>query len=60
MIPINGFFEYGIMALSGAVGMVGLAIWTLSSDQKNESKENTVEFPSGKSDSETFLYKKAA
>jgi len=60
MIPINGFFEYGFMALLGAVGMVGLAIWTLSSDQKNESKEVILKSPSETSDLETFLYKKAA
>lgn len=60
MIPINGFFEYGIMALSGAVGAVGLTIWTLASNQTNESKENVVKSDVEISPSEVFQYKKAA
>jgi hypothetical protein len=60
MIPINGFFEYGIMALLGGVGGVGLTIWTLASDQTNESKEVIVKSDVEISDSEVFQYKKAA
>jgi len=32
MIPINGFFEYGIAALLGALGMLGLSIWAMLTD----------------------------
>ncbi len=60
MIPVNGFFEYGIMALLGGVGMVGLTIWTLASNQTNESKEIIVRSHLETSDSEASQYKKAA
>jgi len=29
MEPMNGFFEYGIAAVLGAVLMIGLSIWSL-------------------------------
>jgi hypothetical protein len=60
MIPINGFFEYGIMALLGGVGMVGLTIWTLASNQATESKEIILKSDEEISDLEVFQYKKAA
>jgi len=60
MIPINGFLEYGIMALLGAAGMVGLTIWTLASPQTKQSKVISL-IPQVKiSDPEAFQYKKAA
>lgn len=60
MIPINGFFEYGIMAILGAAGTVGFTIWTLASTQTSQSKKIIVKSQVEKSVSEPFQYKKAA
>lgn len=37
MVPVNGFFEYGIAALLGAVGMIVLSIWALVSDDTRKN-----------------------
>jgi hypothetical protein len=60
MIPVNGFFEYGIMALLGGFGMVGFTIWTLASNQTDGSKDIIVKYHLETSDTEAFQYKKAA
>lgn len=60
MIPINGFFEYGIMALLGAVGVLGLTIWTLALDQTARPIETVENLEGGHSALEAFQYKKAA
>ncbi|MFI5304252.1 MAG: hypothetical protein ACHQYP_05580 [Nitrospiria bacterium] len=60
MIPVSGFFEYGIMAILGGVGMVGMTIWTLTSNQTNESKEIIMKPQLEPYDSEAFQYKKVA
>jgi len=60
MIPINGFFEYGIMALLGGVGTIGLTIWFLASNSMNESKEIIVKSDIETPKSEASQYKKAA
>ena len=43
MVPVNGFFEYGIAALLGSVGMIALSIWALiadDSDPNNRTKSS--------------------
>ena len=60
MIPVNGFFEYGIMALLGGVGMIGLAIWNLTSNQMNEGEEIKLGRQADEEDREAIQYKKAA
>lgn len=42
MTPINGFFEYGIFALFGAVGMTGLSIWALLTDDARKDSERSL------------------
>jgi hypothetical protein len=42
MIQLNGFFEYGIAALLGAVGMIGLSIWALISDDVREYNKQAM------------------
>jgi hypothetical protein len=57
MIPVNGFFEYGLAALLGAVGMIGLSVWSLITDEKSKhSMEDDLETSIPKS----ISYKKAA
>lgn len=60
MIPISGFFEYGIMALLGGFGMVGLTVWTLASNQTNENNEIILKSHLEEFDSEASQYKKVA
>jgi hypothetical protein len=58
--PINGFFEYGIMAILGGVGMVGFAVWTLSTRESIESEEIPTRLSEESSESLVYQYKKAA
>jgi len=58
--PINGFFEYGIMAILGGVGMVGFAVWTLSTREIIESEEMPTRSGEETPESLVYQYKKAA
>lgn len=60
MIPINGFFEYGIMAILGGVGMVGMTIWVLSSKQMNMNEEVINEPKHQTTESPAYPMRKAA
>ena len=60
MIPVSGFFEYGIMALLGGFGMVGFTIWALAFNQTNESKEISLKSHLELFDSEAVQYRKVA
>ena len=60
MIPINGFFEYGIMAILGGVGMVGMTIWILTSKEMNENEVMIIESGHQASDAPAYPVRKAA
>ena len=60
MIPINGFFEFGIMAILGAIGMVGFGIWALVSNENRYRKVVSLKSNLKKSDSDYPQLKKAA
>ena len=53
MLPVSGFFEYGIAALLGAAVMLALGIWGLVTDGNREGSEE-AEIP------DHPLHKKAA
>ncbi|GEM_PF-1028982 len=60
MVPVSGFFEYGIAALLGVAIMMGLGIWALVGEDSCRIDEGSVG-----TDGETVipahpLYKKAA
>lgn len=42
MVPVNGFIEYGIAALLGAVGMIALSIWALISDDSGKNNRRSL------------------
>ncbi len=60
MVPVSGFFEYGIAALLGVAIMMGLGIWALVGEGSRQADEGSVG-----ADGETIipeypLYRKAA
>jgi hypothetical protein len=58
MMPINGFFEYGIAALLGAAGMIAFSVWMLIEEGSHFKGEQSAD-----DESETKVpisYKKAA
>ena len=60
MVPVSGFFEYGIAALLGVAIMMGLAIWALVGEDSRQTDEGSMG-----ADGETMipdypLYRKAA
>jgi hypothetical protein len=42
MIPVNGFIEYGVAALLGAVGMIALSIWALISEDASKNNKHSL------------------
>jgi hypothetical protein len=60
MLPVNGFFEYGIAALLGGVGMIGLSIWALVTDGTRKYDDQDVRTEQKTEAPKDVLYKKAA
>ena len=60
MIPVNGFFEYGIAALLGAAAMMVLCVWSLVADSNRETNEGSLEGYEETATPDHTLYKKAA
>ena len=60
MVPINGFFEYGIAALLGAAVMIVLGILALVGEANCEADESSVGADRGTVVPDYPFYKKAA
>jgi len=62
MIPVSGFFEFGLSALVGSVGMIALGIWALLSDERESNQiKNTLTSHYRESEfSGPITYRKAA
>ena len=60
MLPVSGFFEYGIAALVGAAAMLALGIWSLVADSNREINEGSLEGYEETATPDHTLYKKAA
>ncbi|MCI0528305.1 MAG: hypothetical protein L0Y56_12770 [Nitrospira sp.] len=60
MVPVSGFFEYGIAALLGVVVMMSLGIWALVGEDSYRIDEDSVGTDGETVAPEYPLYKKAA
>ncbi len=60
MVPVNGFFEYGIAALLGVAIMMGLGIWALVGEASRRADEGSVGADGETMIPEYPLYRKAA
>lgn len=60
MVPVSGFFEYGIAALLGAAVMIVLGVWALVDDSAREVNVVSLGADEESAIPDHPLYKKAA